>query len=464
MLFLIVFGPISAASAQTIQTDKRISFYAGADASFGKSAADIIIQKILLADQIKDNAILARAKFYLMQGQVELARYELSAFDRTNNSKLGPVIMRYRATADFLQGNWASALTFLEDPALNRSPHYSKICTLKVLTKIALRQRKTLAEDWDRCVADNYSEAQTNDMVWMDTIVRMVAFQTPGTSSKAVSRYSLISVDNETLKRVVKLALYLNVESLIVESIDKMDMSVARDEELRALLAHVLFRQGHLARAWKFIEGDTGVNVENIRGNIWLLRGNLEIAFAHFNLALNIKANSHNAAERALPVAWALKQWKRGQELTELMDVHEKNHKQLQALSVAFAIELEDFPLAKKKLERLNNMIGADTVLEVDQLSTYVALKTKDQRGFVRHGQRACAAGDMTYCWALMAQMTWEDVTPLLTNNESSVPVSNLARGLAAAPGVAPFTEEDVYIDQRDIDELDDNLIKLVRR
>lgn len=464
--FVALFLASLSAWGQLLQNDRRVGdLYTAANTNFGRDASYLVMERLLLDEQLTNNQVLQRAKFYLMQGQVELARYELSSFDRNTNTNLGVVVLRYRAVADFLQGRWDSALGHLQDPFINRSPHFAKICTLKVLSMIAVRSLNGIQTDWQRCQGENPQDASTSDMVWMDTLVRLVASGEQGLVEKTIKKYSIVNLDNETLIRVMKLALYLNVEALVVDAIDGLDITVARDEELRALMAHILFRQGRLARAWRFIEGDTGVNAENIRGNIWLLRGNLEIAFGHFNLALKLKNNSHNAAERALPIAWTLKQWKRGQELTQLMDVHERNVKQIEALATAFDVQLGDFAGAKKRLDRLDRLLGAGTVLEVDQLATYVGLITRDTKLFLKHGQRACDAGDMTACWTIMAQMTWEDLTPLLTLDAESAPKTSLARTLASTnTAVAKFEEEEIYVDQRDIDELDEGLIQLIKK
>lgn len=464
VFYLFLLSSVGALAQMTTNDKRPGDFYAATLLNTNPVAELIVTERMLLDEQLKDNAVLRRAKFYLIQGQVELARYELSAFDRVEKAQLNAVVIRYKAVAEFLQGRWDRTLALLEDPFINRTPYYGRICPLKILSKIAVRQTKDLSLAWERCQAENLSDSAVVDPVWMTTIVRLLDSSATGVAEQTIKRYALRNLDNDTLKRVLKLALYLNVEGLVVDVIDQLDFTVASDEDLRALLAHIYFRQGKLARAWKFIEGDTGVNVENIRGNIWLLRGNLEIAFAHFNLALQIKSNSHNAAERALPVAWALKQWKRGQELTDLMDVHEGNRLQLQALAAAFAVQMKDYPAALKRLERLNRAEESNIALEVYQLNAYVGLKTKQPRLMVKFADRACEAGDITFCWMLLAHQNWEDLPALIESEEKITIAKSLARELASSEFQAQaFVEEDVYVDQRDIDELDESFIKLVK-
>ena len=125
---------------------------------------------------------------------------------------------------------------------------------------------------------------------------------------------------------------------------------------------------------------------------------------------------------------------------------------------------MNDFATAGKKLERLNRLFNSGTAIEVDQLATYVGLRTKNTKQFVKHGELACEAGDMTACWTLMAQMNWEDITPLLESEDVTAPKTHLGRQLASSDYQAQaFVEEEIYVDQRDIDELDESLIKLIK-
>lgn len=435
--------------------------------NFSKNTTDLIVERVLLDEVLAVNEHLRMAKYHIIQGQVNVARQHLQQLGRISQmqkGKLAPVVVRYNAVIEFLEGNWAKSLVHLNDSSLNPTPHYSKICVLKVLMKIATQERNELSSDWRRCKNENSQDMKERDQAWMDTIVKLADAPSEGTAIKAITRYNLKNIDNDTLKSVVKLAMYLNLESLIVDSIDELDYSVAQDDELRSLLGHVLFRQGKLARAWKFLEGLNEVNTNNILGNIWALRGNKQTAFVYLNLAYMNKPDSQNATERMLPITWVLKQWKKGRGLIDLQKINKGNTPELQALSAAFDIQMSNYESAHKTLFFLDRTIGADTILEVDQMSMYVGLKIKDKKAYLKHGQRACKAGDMTACWVLMAQLNWTDVGALL---ESSTPVAsntNLPRVLASSEtDVEAFKEDEVYIDQRDIEELDEGLINLIK-
>lgn len=456
------------AFAQLLETEARSrGSIQNVGMNFSRNTRALIVERVLLDEVLAVNEHVRLAKYHILQGQVSTARKHLEKLDRlskTQKGKLSHVITRYNAVLEFLDGNWRKSLAYLKDPYLNKSPNFSKICVLKVLMKIAAQDKKQLSFDWNRCKAENSNDVAKREQVWMDTIVNLTVGASEGLTKKAITKYNLKNIDNETLKVVVKLALYLNLESLIVNSIDELDYTVAEDDELRSLLGHILFRHGKLARAWKFIEGIDDVNTNNITGNIWALRGNSWNAFINFNLALMNKPDSQNATERMLPVAWELKQWKRGRSIVELQKVNKGSTNELQALSAAFDIQMSNFEDAKKTLFLIERTIGADTVLEIDQMSTYVGVKTNDKKTYIKHAQRACKAGDLTACWLLMAQLNWIDVSSLIENTEQVAAKTNLARELAGYDQeIAPFQEEEIYVDQRDIEELDEQLINLIK-
>jgi len=224
----------------------------------------------------------------------------------------------------------------------------------------------------------------------------------------------------------------------------------------------VYFRQGRFAQAWKLMEDISNPNVENMKGNLWLLRGNQELAYAQFKLALKQKANSHNAVERALPLAWVLEQWSDGLKFSERIYVYEKNRLQKLTTTAAFAVKLEKFDDALVNLEQVHREKGEDTALETTQLSTYVALRRNDGDRLAKHAARGCESGDITHCWLTNALIIWNDIPTLMKREEPTVEGEPLQKTLLSQEAIA--FKEPVFIDARDIDEMDDALINLVKQ
>lgn len=445
-----IFNPSDNADLGVIRRQSTLALHTGEEQ----------IDLIAVAERNVEHELLRQAKFYILNGEVALARVEMAKLGRSHTKKLEDVILRYTAIADFLEGKWRQALTTLSHEQLSRSPSYGKVCVMKVLSLVALKEAKLITPEWNRCKVENSDELIRGDSSWMDVMVKLTSGAPEGTAAEYFTRRPIYNLSNEELKRMLKLALFLNQEHMVLGQIDGLDFSVVQDEELRAIIAHIHFRTGQFARSWKFMEDLANPNVENMKGNLWLLRKNDQIAFAQFKLALKQKSNSHNAAERALPLAWSLGQWQEGMKLAERMYIYEGNVNQQRTLASAFAVQLENWDHATEKLDKVTRSMGDNTAQEVEQLLTYVALRKKDIKLFRKHGLRSCQGGDITACWMLTADMNWDGLAYLVARSDEVEEYTPLWRSLASG---SPFLVDDRLIDQQDIDELDDSLIKLVK-
>lgn len=422
---------------------------------------EVLINRLLEEEKGRQRTQLVEAKFHILNGKTRKARESLMVLAKSGKTDYQAMAHRYLALIEFQEGRWKEALAHLQVPELTQIPNYGRICPLKTVLRVVVKDVRGLNEEWIRCKQENISDVLARDMVWMDTLVTLATRNSMGPVRANIKRYNPINLSNEDLRTIVKLALYLNIEDLIVGEIENLDYSVIEDEELRALMAHVYYRKGRLADAWKLMEDLYSTNINNIKGNLWILRENQELAYAEFKLALKRKANSHNAIERALPLAWSLKQWKDGAKLAESIYTHEKNRKQQLTTTAAFSVANGQFKEANERLELVQRLSGEGTAAEVSQLSTYVAIRLNDKKVIERHARNSCESGDLISCWILSSRFSWPELPTLVTQSEGFEPAPKLWRTLASEE--APAFKDEEFIDQRDIDELDDALIKLVK-
>lgn len=422
---------------------------------------NVVIDRILTDAKSKRYTLLKEAKFMLLNGETELARSSIKKLLLRDQDELVPTAMRYLALADFQDGNWKAALKTLSKPELSKFPHFAYICGMKTIVKIALEDLLSLEDEWARCKQENNKDLRGQDLEWMDTLVIVAGRKSKDLTKNLVKSRSLRNLQLDDLRSFLKLALFLNIESKLIDDLETLDYDAIEDEETRAVMAQVYFRQGRFAQAWKLMEDITNPNVENMKGNLWLLRGNQELAYAQFKLALRQKANSHNAVERALPLAWALEQWGDGLKFSERIYVYEKNRMQKLTTTAAFAVKLEKYDDALSKLEVVHREKGEDTALETTQLSTYVALKRNDKERLSKHASRGCLNGDITHCWLINAMMIWDDFPTLLKRDDPTLKGEPLQKTLLAQEMEA--FKEPLFIDPRDIDEMDDALINLIK-
>ncbi len=423
---------------------------------------NVVINRILSDARSKRMGLLKEAKFLLLNGETELARSSIKKLMLRDQDDLLPTTLRYLALADFQDGNWKAVLKTLSKPELAKFPHFAHICGMKTLVRIALEDVLTLEDEWARCKQENNKDLRGRDIEWMEILVVMAGRKNPSLTKDLVKKRSIKNLPLDELRSFLKLALFLNVESKLIDDLETLDYDAIEDEETRAVMAQVYFRQGRFSMAWKLMEDISNPNVENMKGNLWLLRGNQELAYAQFKLALKQKANSHNAVERALPLAWALEQWSDGLKFSERIYVYEKNRMQKLTTTAAFAMKLEKFDDALTNLEQVHREKGEDTALETIQLSTYVALRRNDQDRLSKHAARGCQAGDITNCWLTNALMIWNDFPTLIKREDNTIEGEPLQK-LLISQEVSSF-KEPLFIDPRDIDEMDDALINLVKK
>ncbi len=424
------------------------------------SVFDVVeLNKVLFSEIKEQDSDLKRVKYYLVNGEIRLARAYLNRLTYTR-SKLKPIVYRYLGILHFIEGNFAKSYLNLSKPELNTIPHYSKICALKVINQIALNKTSGLEQEWARCRVENPRNFVDSNLVWLETLVELKANPRPGLTKVPFRRVKLVTYDNDDLKIMMKLALYLNQEKLLQDQIPELNVEQLQDLEVRELAGQILFRLGSLAKSYKFIEDLKSPNAENIKGNLYVLRQKYELAYAQFKLALEQKQNSQNAMERLLPLAWLLGDWEKGSEYAERVIALPQTQMNKLTLFAAFLTQKSDFEQAAKVLETIAQKSRRGTEIDVTQLSSFVALMQNRPDHARKNAELSCAQYDLVNCWILMQLTQWDSFALTLRRPEE-LPARNSWEKLLKEDVHQPL-KETVYVNQLDIEELDDKLIQLI--
>lgn len=417
------------------------------------------LNKVLFSELKEQDTDLKRVKYYLINGEIRMARAYLNrlAYTRT---KLKPIIYRYLGMLHFIEGDFEKSYFNLSKPELRSLPHYSKICVLKVINQIALNKNTDLQEDWTRCQIENPGNFNESNLVWLETLVELKLNPRPGITRVPFRRIKLNSYQNDDLKIMLKLALYLNQEELLKDQIPDLSVDQLQDLEIRELAGQILFRMGALAKSYRFIEDLKSPNAENIKGNLYVLRQKYELAYAQFKLALEQKQNSQNAMERLLPLAWLLGDWSKGSEYAERVIALPQTQINKLTLFAAFLTQNSDFDKASKVLETIAQKSRRGTEIDVTQLSSFVALMQNRPDVARKNAEMSCAQYDLVNCWVLF-QLTQWDTFALTMRRPEDLPPRNQWEKLLKEDVQSPL-KETVYVNQLDIEEMDDKLIQLI--
>lgn len=417
------------------------------------------LNRVLFSDLEEQHADLKKVKYYLLNGETRLAQVHLKKLAYTQ-TKLKPIIYRYLGILAFIEGKFEKSHEFLDQKSLQSMPHYGKICTLKVLNQIVLNKITKLEDEWTKCQLESFGHFNSGNFIWIETLVRMKLKPSVGLTKLPFKGVRLNALDNTQLKIFLKLALYLNQEKLIEPQLLELDQMQIEDVEVRDLLGQLYFRLGALAKSYRFIEDLDSPNAENIKGNLYILRKKYELAYAQFKLALEKKQNSQNAMERILPLAWILGDWEEGAKMAERVVSSPQTQIEKMTLISAFYTQKGDYEKATEVLETIVSRSRKGSELEVTQLHSFVGLMQNKPHVVRKQAALSCSQFDMINCW-LSIQMDQWDSFPLTMRRPETIPVKKNWEKLANAQVNEPI-QETVYVNQLDIEELDDKLIQLI--
>jgi tetratricopeptide (TPR) repeat protein len=417
------------------------------------------LNRALFSEARKQGDELKRVKFLLINGELKLASVYLNKLAYTQ-TKLRPIIFRYLALISFIDGEFQKSFEYLTKPELAPAVHFAKVCSLRSLNQIILGHILDLDDVWSRCKEENSNHFKESNLVWLDTLVALKLNPRPGITKVPFKRLKLAALNNEELKMFLKLALYLNQEKLLTSEILELTPDQLQDTEVREIAGQLLFRTGALAKSYRFIEDLNSPNAENIKGNLYVLRNKYEIAYAQFKLALEQKQNSQNALERLIPLAWLLGDWEGGVGYAErIIALPETKVNKLTLLAALF-MQKGDFERSQLILEEIARKSRRGGELDVTQLASFVFLMQNKTFQAKRFADQSCTQYDLVNCWLLFQIDQWEAFS-LTMRREEKITHNKTWEKLTKEVKHEPIVEKS-YINQQDIEEMDDKLINLI--
>lgn len=417
------------------------------------------LNRVLFSEQQEETQELKKVKYYLINGEIRLAKVYLSKL-AFSQSKLKPLIHRYLAILAFIEGEFEKSYNFLDITELQNIPQFAKICTLKVLNEIVLNKINNLENDWNRCQLENPGNFRERNLIWMETLVELKLNPYRGITRIPFKGLKLAALENDEVKMMLKLALYLNQEQMVQSQIPELTVDQLQDSEVRELVGQVFFRTGALAKSYRYVEDLKSPNSENIKGNLYVLRSKYELAYAQFKLALEQKHNSQNALERLLPLAWLLGDWENGTKYAEQVIASPQTQINKQTLMAAFTMQKGDYPRASKILDNIAHYSRRGAELEVTQLASFTALMQNQPEIARKQADMSCAQYDIVNCWMLYQLSQW-DAFPLTIRRDDKVVAKKHWEKLIEEDLNNPI-KEDLFVNQIDVEEMDDKLIQLI--
>lgn len=394
-------------------------------------------------------------KYYIISGNMPRAKRQLRKL-RTYSKSTSEVKKRYEFIIKFIEGDFESIERDLKQNKYSLNPHLKKFCGLKILFSLGKKDIRKVSEDLLVCLSAVGDDSPT-DMAW---IREFVTFFQSGADPKYITRESFFLNATRTEESTflwLKFVLYYGVHKEASEILYLLGQNMFDNPRIRELIGLIFYRAGDIEKAKLFVENIELANAYNIRGNIALDTNEYVLAYGLFNLALNKKSDSLNAIRRAIPLSWLNKDSKKGLELLyKSQSISEKNDGYLLYQAAIFSRQNEH-KKALKILEFIKYKYNNYTPEVLGELLSYNYLNMNEQLKASKFALDACKKYDLMNCYLLSALFTWDNLGKTIRRQE---PVfdENMEADLFStiANGKIESIKEDIYIDQKDILELDE--------
>lgn len=411
--------------------------------------------------EYKSIELLQSAKFLMINGELDKAKILLKeATLSTDFSK--KIQLRYLAMIHFIEGNYQLAESIYSRSDMQEYIGKSRYCSLHVVTLLILNKKNEAKAKYKTCRELILSKSKS-DLLWLDTLVNLKVSPQEVDTKKIFQNIFVENLSGEDLRIYLKLALYLNRQNLIIPRFQYFSSDTLADPLYRELIGMNYYRNLDLVKAYKVLESSNDPNAEVFKGNILLLQKRFEAAYAQYKLALIKKDNSTNALERLIPLAWQLEQWSEGTQFLKKFKFSKDEQLYKLTLESVFFTMQDKLDLVANSLKEINSFTKSGDPIEVTQLKAFNAFRQNNFTETEFNAYRSCLRKDALHCWFLYSLVNWDDATSVF-QQKREVHERNLASYSEYFESVEknPLTEE-VFVNQKDIEELDNDLIELLK-
>lgn len=408
----------------------------------------------------QERETLKEAKFSIINGNTDHARLLLER--EFFESKMNQLIKRrYLGMIYFLEERFAKSYNQVNYVELNLGQNFAQICHLLVLNKILTNNNVQLKEDWSRCRRVVNKDEITNDF-WIDAIVDLKTQKQNANIQIPFKDIKNFEGTDPNLKSILKMALYLNRYQEFTQNLYAFNDSVFANPELREIISYMLFRDYEIVNAYKLIEDLNTSNAHNMKGNLNLLKGQNELALAEFKESFQLKRNSINALERLIPLSYLLEQ-------DDYLLIVAESYQRFYPKDATSKVYQAAILIKKKEYQKARRIIRStlayDNNVPSEMMYNLIAY-TDWKQGYYKESLKkyasACQAFERVSCWIYAMDTLWGHM--FIKDKPIDTDMIKQDTSIIQAITQKDFSdkiEEKIYIDQRQIDELDDRLIQL---
>ena len=173
-------------------------------------------------------------------------------------------------------------------------------------------------------------------------------------------------------------------------------------------------------------------------------------------MVLKQKENSLQALNRALPLAWLLKQDQSGLKLAEQIPTLPTDNQAKDLMTAAFLTRMGKSQNSKNILQKIIDTKGNLASSLVRGLNLLNDLQINNNIGNVPVARENCKQADAISCWLLFQFTQWENFPKVMAREQKAfeiAPWKNLDQLLSEEP--TSKIREEVFIQQRRLNEME---------
>lgn len=404
--------------------------------------------------------LLEKIKYLIVRGNLDYAKVLLKEADISTDFTKATQL-RYLAMIYFVEGNYKLALDTVSRQELKSFQAEPRVCFIRVLSLMITEKANQALNAWETCFDATVSYSPTN-LLWMRILVDLKTTKNKNYVEDIFKEISVENLDKNYLRIYLKLALYLNKQDKVIPRFKFFSEEVLNDTSLRELIGFNYFRAGDVQMAYNTIESLNTANSETFKGNLYSFQGQYNQAYAQYKLALQLKNNSQNAIDRLIPLSWMLGQYKEGVSFLQKNLVSPDNLVQQKTLLAAFLTMNDKHQSSEKILDRIIEYTNRGEPLEVSQLMVYNAYNLGEQDKIELFSANSCEKYDGLNCWVKSLYYNWPNALDLSKKEEEIHPTKTFEQDKLVQLKFSTKIQEANPIDQKKIEELDNNLINLL--
>ncbi len=398
---------------------------------------------------------IERAKLLTIYGDIETSQKLLTQLKiNYTNPNIQKVVKLMLARNYFILGAYENTKKELRTYSFVPNKDFRESCLLLYMSSFSDKSDRSLAE-MDRCVRLNAADL-LSDQFWY----RLVKSEQNGTKNQTNYYERLLfemkqATDYKKVESWLKYGIYFNYEDLISENLAILPSMAILDSRLRTLSAYNLYNAGKINDSNEYISNIQSFNGNYLKANIEVQNENYKLSYAFNKAALKKRKHSIYANQLNLSMGWLNNEYEDTRNSLNRLVSHGDLQNYQEIYNATLLYQENKLYRSNFEIKKLNDSFNSQLPYPGRILATSVYIDRLDSE-WIESANKACAYYSVVNCWLKMQSTIWKDYSKVFKEaKEEEKRISILKNISALVKDTSDDIEDSVFINQRDIEELD---------